>query len=94
MREVSVVDTRHSCLFGSIEYNIQINMGRCRPHVWGLIWGYMETLVSVTGDKKTLPNQRWNAGWAGLNKILNGYIKPNSTARLTAARRVLTLSLL
>jgi hypothetical protein len=24
---------------GSIEYNIQMNVGRCLPHIWGLLVG-------------------------------------------------------
>jgi len=30
-----------------------MNVGRCLPHVWGFMWGYVETLTSGQGNKKT-----------------------------------------
>ena len=43
-----------ACL-GSTEYTIQMNVGRCLPHMWGFRWGYVETLASVPGRQKTCP---------------------------------------
>ena len=44
-------DTWHRCLPGSTEDSIRMNVGRCRPQLWGLRWGYVETLASVPGNK-------------------------------------------
>jgi hypothetical protein len=45
-----------ACL-GSTEDTIQMNVGRCLPQMWGLMWGYVETLASVPGKTKTLPGE-------------------------------------
>lgn len=37
-----------SCL-ASTKYTLQLNVGSCRPHVWGFMWGYGKTLASVPG---------------------------------------------
>jgi hypothetical protein len=32
-----------------------MNVGRCRPQMWGLRWGYLETLASVSGKQNPCP---------------------------------------
>jgi hypothetical protein len=32
-----------------------MNVGRCRPQMWGLRWGYLETLASVPEKRKPCP---------------------------------------
>ena len=66
--------------------------------MWGLMWGYVGG--GCQGDK-TIPGMQGNAGLAGRAKwaparatFSPGYSKSSSAARLTAARRLLTLSLL
>jgi hypothetical protein len=56
--------------------------------MWGFMWGYLE--------KKPKPRQRNMAGFVEylVSRGFLAYIKPSSIARLTAARRLLTLSLL
>jgi hypothetical protein len=39
----------------STEYNIQMNVGSCHPHVWGYMWGYVETLANVPEKQKPCP---------------------------------------
>ena len=45
-----------ACL-ASTEDNIQMNVGRCLPHMWGFMWGYVETLAGAR-ESKTLPGKR------------------------------------
>src|SRR6266498_5347453 len=35
-----------ACL-GSSKYNIQMNVGSCRPHVWGFMWGYTQGMPGI-----------------------------------------------
>jgi hypothetical protein len=32
-----------------------MNVGSCHPHVWGYMWGYIETLANVPGKQKPCP---------------------------------------
>ncbi len=34
----------HRCLLGLIEYNIQINVGRCLPQMWGFVVGRIKKI--------------------------------------------------
>jgi hypothetical protein len=69
-----------------------MNVGRCRPHMWGFVWGY---IAWMSGKQKARPSSHEMLFWTGLNAVLFVvYIKSSSAARLTAARRLLTLSLL
>jgi len=50
--------------FGLTELNIQINVGRCRPHMWGFMWGDVEQ----ARDKK-LPDRHIMTGLAVGTKL-------------------------
>jgi hypothetical protein len=46
-----------------------MNVGRCRPHMWGLRWGYLETLASVPEKQKPCPTSAescWGQGQVGV----------------------------
>ena len=70
-----------------------MNVGSCHPHMYGFMWGYVERLRA--GKQKPAQKALKCCSLAGLNVVLlDAYIKPSSFARLTAARRLLTLSFL
>lgn len=68
---------------GSSEDNIQMNVGKRLPQMWGF-------RVGIWDEKKKTPPQNGR----GSSDADTAYINPSSIARLTAARRLLTLSLL
>jgi hypothetical protein len=61
--------------------------------MWGFMWGYVEK-VSRNQKPCLISDEMLFLGRAINAVLLDGYIKFSSAARLTAARRLLTLSLL
>lgn len=61
--------------------------------MYGFMWGYIEQ--GSEENKNPARRAMKRCFGAGLHAmLLNGYIKPSSVARLTAARRLLTSSFL
>ena len=87
---MSEIDTRHICQFGfNWIDSIQMDVGRCLPHMWG--FG-----VGICGEDAKTPPEKYGGVYRNtlFSSAFLAYIKPSSVARLTAARRLLTLSLL
>ena len=77
-----------------------MDVGRCLPHVWGFMSEVCGDIGEDAAETRPLPGMQRDAGLSGRAEwmppratLLRDYIKPSSSARLTAARRLLTPSL-